>query len=87
MPPGTSVIASVLPELQAITCTSRTFVELQGEEIFSYFENANDAEVFLDTWLFLVNQIVADARPHVPENVPENTASAAPSNRDPIFRQ
>lgn len=49
-------------ELQLITCVNRSLIEIRGKEVFICFESLEDAATFLETWIFLVEQMAMDVR-------------------------
>jgi len=47
-------------EIQSITCVGRSLVALEGQRLFIYFESLDDAATFLETWIFLVEQMALE---------------------------
>lgn len=47
-------------QIQSFTCVRRSLVGLQGQQFFIYFESMEDAATFLETWIFLVDQMAAE---------------------------
>lgn len=47
-------------QIQSFTCIRRSLIGMQGLELFIYFESMEDTATFLETWIFLVDQMASE---------------------------
>jgi hypothetical protein len=47
-------------QIQSFTCVKRSLIEMQGGALIVYFESMEDTATFLETWIFLVDQMASE---------------------------
>lgn len=51
-------------QVQSFTCVERSLIGIVGRDLYIYFESMKDTATFLETWIFLVDQMASeDAEP------------------------
>jgi len=59
-------------QIQSFTCVRRSLIGMRGQELFIYFESMEDTATFLETWIFLVDQMASE------DAASETAADASP---------